>query len=111
SIVNPKTKTAVNYRHDPNNPSSLVNNTVTSILKDTQGRLWIGTQNGLTLFDPISEKMVNFKNDPQNPYSLSNNFIQQTLETKDHKLYIGTEGGGLNILDLKYLTFNSVISD
>ncbi len=111
SILNSKTKTAINYRHDPENPSSLVNNTVTSITKDFKGRIWIGTREGLTLYDPASTKMINFQHDPKNPNSLSNNFVQQVIETKEHKLYIGTEGGGLNILDLNDLTFNFNLSD
>jgi len=111
SVVNPKTKTAINYRHYENDPSSLADNTVTSILKDSKDRIWIGTRNGLTLFNPISEQMINFKNDPLNPKSLSSNFIQKTTETTDNKLYIGTEGGGLNILDLNTINFNSDMSN
>ncbi|MCE4566631.1 response regulator [Maribellus sp. CM-23] len=111
SIINLKTKTAVNYRHDPNNPSSLSDNTVTSIFKDSKDRIWIGTRNGLTLFNPISERMINFRNNPEKDYSLSGNFIQKVTETKDHKLYIGTEGGGLNILDLNSFSFDTKPSE
>ncbi|WP_053991640.1 two-component regulator propeller domain-containing protein [Mangrovimonas sp. TPBH4] len=100
SIINSKTNTAVNYRHKMGDPSSLADNTVTSILKDSKGRIWLGTHNGLTLFNPISERMVTYRNDPKDPNSLSNNFIQKMFESTDHKLYIGTEEGGLNILDL-----------
>lgn len=111
SIINLKTKTAVNFKHDPNDPSSLPNNTVTSIFKDSKENIWIGTRNGLSLFNPENRRIVNFRNDPKNIHSLSNSFIQKTIETKDNKLYIGTEGGGLNILDLKDLAFNSNPSD
>ncbi|WP_340114822.1 hybrid sensor histidine kinase/response regulator transcription factor [Maribellus mangrovi] len=104
SIINTVTETAVNFKHDPNDPNSLADNTVTSVLKDSSGRIWIGTRNGLTLFDPETNRMINFRNDPKNPQSISNNFIQKMIETDDHKLYIGTEGGGLNILDLKELS-------
>ncbi|MCF1192317.1 response regulator [Mangrovimonas sp. AS39] len=107
SIINSKTKTAINYKHDPKNPNSLADNTVTSILKDKKDRIWIGTRNGLTLFNPISERMVTFRNDPKNPNSISSNFIQKMFETKDNELYIGTEGGGLNILHLNDLNFDS----
>lgn len=107
SIINATNNTAVNYKHNPNDPNSLTNNTVTYILKDSKDRIWIGTRNGLTLFNPISERMINFKNDPQNPTSISNNFIQKMFETKDHKLYIGTEGGGINIVNLNDLNFNA----
>ncbi len=106
SIINSKTKTAVNFKHDPNDPASLSDNTVTSFFKDSYDRIWIGTRNGLSLFYPETNKFVNFKNDPKREYSLSTNFIQKMIETPDQKLYIGTEGGGLNILDLNDLEYN-----
>ncbi len=104
SIINSQKKTAVHFKHNPDDPFSLPDNTVTSIFKDSKDRIWIGTRNGLTLFYPESRQMVNFRNDPENTYSLSNNFIQRTIETRDNKLYIGTEGGGLNIVDLHELS-------
>lgn len=100
SIINLETKTAVNFKHEPQNPSSLADNTVTCIFKDSQNNIWIGTRNGLTLFDPVTYQMKNFKNNSNKLSSLSNNFIQSIIETKDDKLWIGTEGGGVNILDL-----------
>ncbi len=35
------------FTHDPNDPASLSNDTVTCIMKDKQGLLWIGTHGGL----------------------------------------------------------------
>lgn len=106
SIVNLKTKTAVNFRHDPNNPNSLIDNTVTCIFKDSQNNIWIGTRNGLSLFDPETYQIKNFVHNPKNPYSLSNDFIQDVIETKNHELWIGTEGGGVSILDLSGFSKN-----
>ncbi len=104
SIINLKTNTAVNFKNDPNNPLSLINNTVTCIFKDSKNNIWIGTRNGLTMFNPETYQMKNFVNDPDHPYSLSNNFIQKVIETKDHKLWIGTEGGGVNIIGINELS-------
>jgi len=111
SIINLKTKTAVNFKHDPNDPSSIPSNTVTSFLKDSKDRIWIGTREGLVLFNPENGKMVNFRHDPNNKHSISSNFIQKMIETPEHKLYIGTEGGGLNILNLNDLAFTSKLSE
>jgi signal transduction histidine kinase/ligand-binding sensor domain-containing protein/AraC-like DNA-binding protein len=101
SILNPKTRIAVNFKHQADNPSSLPDNTVTCIFKDTRNNIWIGTRNGLCLFDPVTAKMIIFKNERDNPYSLSNSFIQSIVEDEKSRLWIGTEGGGVNILDLK----------
>ncbi|HYX05237.1 MAG TPA: two-component regulator propeller domain-containing protein, partial [Bacteroidales bacterium] len=101
SIINLRTRTAVNFMHDPDDPNSLPDNTVTCIFKDSQQHVWVGTRNGLALFDPETSRMVNFMHDPDNPNSLSYNFIESIIETKDSKLWIGTEGGGINILDMQ----------
>ena len=110
SIINTKTMSAVHFKHDPNNPSSLPDNTVTCFLKDSKERIWIGTRNGLALFNPENNRIISFKNDPRNKHSLSNNFIQTIIETPNHKLYIGTEEGGIDILDLKELAFPGDVS-
>jgi signal transduction histidine kinase/ligand-binding sensor domain-containing protein/DNA-binding response OmpR family regulator len=107
SIINPKTKTAVNFKHEPGNPHSLPDNTVTSIFKDSMGNIWIGTRNGLALFNPETNRMTNFKNNPTNSSSISSNFIQKIMETNDNKIWIGTEGGGVNILDLNNFSLAS----
>ncbi|MFB6343702.1 two-component regulator propeller domain-containing protein [Saccharicrinis sp. FJH62] len=103
SIIDLSSKSAVNFRHDPTDPSSLPDNTVTCLFKDSKDRMWIGTRNGLSLFDPDTYKMINFKNKPEDPNSLSYNFIKGIVETKEHKLWIGTEGGGITIMDLNDL--------
>ena len=76
-------------------------NTVTSIFKDSQGNIWVGTRSGLVLFDPLTNSMTVFKHDAQSEGSISHNFIQSIIETKDSVLWVGTEGGGVNIVDLK----------
>jgi len=106
SIINLSTKTAVNFKHNPKDPNSLPDNTVTRIFKDSQENIWIGTRNGLTLFDPMNSRMKNFKHDPENSYSISHNFIHSFVESNDSKLWIGTEGGGVNILDLNKISKN-----
>ena len=43
------------YRHSPENPNSISNNTVFDIFKDSRGRFWIATfHGGLNLFDPAT---------------------------------------------------------
>jgi len=109
SILNPITRTAINFRHNPNDLNSLPDNTVTSISKDSRGHIWIGTRNGLCVFDPVTGNMVNFKNYPENPMSLSNNFIQSIIEDNYSQLWIGTEGGGLCLLKLEQINnINSI---
>ena len=104
SIINPKTQTAKNYKHDPNDPTSLPDNNVTCLFIDSKKQVWIGTRNGLALFDRETGKMQNFFHDSNNPSSLSVNSVESIIEPEDSELWIGTEGGGINILKLKNIS-------
>ncbi|HSF81807.1 MAG TPA: two-component regulator propeller domain-containing protein [Anaerolineales bacterium] len=70
---------------------------VNVFLQDSQGFLWMGTQDGLNRYD--GKNFVTFKYDPDNPLSLGQNFIQALVEDQDGVLWVGTLGGGLNQYD------------
>jgi len=106
SIIDIKDRTAINFVHDPTNPNSLCDNTVTCIFKDSKEKIWIGTLNGLCYFDPANGIMKNIHSKPLYKWSLSDNFVKSIVETKDHKLWIGTQGNGISILDMNQLTAN-----
>ena len=52
----PQTRAWRTYRHKADDPSSLGQDSVFSLLIDHLGRLWVGTENGLNVFDPKSER-------------------------------------------------------
>lgn len=64
---------------------------VRCILKDKNGFLWIGTQDGLDRFDGYEFKV--FKNNPNDVNSLSSNIITCLLEDKKGNLWVGTNYG------------------
>ena len=95
------------YKHDSNNPGSLSDNRVYSILEDKSGNLWIGTvDGGLNRLSPGSNEINNkvplifqhYKNNPNDPNSLSSNRVFSIYEDSQGNLWIGTWGGGLNKL-------------
>lgn len=93
----------MHYKHDPanpNSPKSLSDNTVTSIIEDKSGNLWIGTYGGLDKFDREKKQFVHYKHEPANLNSLSKGRIRSIFEDKSGTLWIGTEGGGLNKFNL-----------
>ncbi len=48
------------YASDPNNRNSLCSNGIRNIMIDHRGNVWISTNNGLSMFDPLSGKFNNF---------------------------------------------------
>ena len=75
------------------------------LLKDSDGYVWIGTQDGLNRFDGYSFR--HFHHHPGDPVSLSNNYIWCLLEDSRRNIWVGTFGGELCRFDRKTETFQS----
>ena len=54
-----------NYRHEDNQASTVSSNTILCIYEDRAKNLWIGTNNGLNLYDPEKDNFKIFKNSPE----------------------------------------------
>ncbi|KFZ36758.1 hypothetical protein HR45_14135 [Shewanella mangrovi] len=72
-------------------------NTIYSLLESRSGMLWIGTQDGLHLYNGTDFTL--FLPDRNDANSISDGFITDMLQ-QDNALWIGTFSGGLNRLDL-----------
>lgn len=72
-----------------------INHFTTTILEDSHGTLWFGTNIGVYYYNPKTKEKGHLVNDPKNPYSLTNNEVNTILEDSNHFLWFGTEGGGL----------------
>ena len=105
SIIDLKSKTCKNYRNDPHNPKSLPGNSVYCIYIDHSGNIWIGTNQGLALFNSQTEEFLTFKHEFGNPHSLIADHIYCIKEMNDGTLWIGADIGGISILDLHSITF------
>ncbi|MDB2606351.1 ATP-binding protein [Zobellia sp.] len=75
----------------------LSSNYPTSLIEDSKGFIWIGSNNGLNRYDGYKPKV--FKYDPKNSNTISENWITSLLEDSNGNIWIGTEGGGLNLYD------------
>ena len=104
----PLTRKFIHHRNDLNDPSSLSDNCVNVILKDSRGRLWVGTNQGLDLLDEATGKFIHHKNEPGNSKSLSDNTVRAIYEDRQGVIWVGTgypwfkvnpESGGLNRLE------------
>ena len=102
-----KTVLQKNYQHDPNNPYSIPDNEVRALCIDKNKNVWVGTNNGLALFNPQSEKFITFKHIEGNENSLLSDQILDIKQMKDGTLWICTNMGGVSILNLRENTFIS----
>ena len=70
---------------------------VHTILQDSQGFLWFGTENGLNRYD--GEKFLVFKSNPADPNSLPDSYITALTADPSGGIWIGTRFGGLSHYD------------
>ncbi|WP_319415548.1 two-component regulator propeller domain-containing protein [Marispirochaeta aestuarii] len=84
------------YTHDPDDPGSLSDNLVRTILEDPDGTVWIGTNNGLNRLDPSGGQFQRYLYNPDDPAGLSNSNIRALVRDTSGILWIATSGGGLN---------------
>ena len=77
------------FRHDEYSPSSLSNNRVNSVFIDQKKRIWVGTQDGLDLFNPGAGTFrVYYESD-----GLGGNVVSCILEDEKGHLWMSTNSG------------------
>lgn len=81
---------------------------VTCILQDYKGLIWMGTQDGLNLYNGF--EFTVFSHDLLDSTSISNSFIHVLYEDSDSNLWIGTENG-LNLFNRYSQTFSTFLVD
>mgnify|MGYP001290746354 CR=1 FL=1 len=93
---NPQTAATVIF-HQGNGRSSLSNDVVTGLYADREGRIWIGTGNGLNRLDPRTGRIVRFVNDPHDSNSILQGAIGAIIEDRSSRIWAGAPGG-INVL-------------
>lgn len=70
---------------------------VSAMLEDRRGFLWLGTQSGLNRFDGYNFKV--YRRDYRNPDSLPGDYILDLAEAPDGRIWIATMSNGLAVYD------------
>ncbi|MFZ7132838.1 MAG: ligand-binding sensor domain-containing protein [Eubacteriales bacterium] len=98
------------YLYNPDNPTSISNNSIRSIYEDSQGFLWIGTYGGLNIFNKETEEFTSYVHDSNDGASISNNVIRAIYEDSFGQVWIGTDNG-LNVFNSETEEFTSYVHD
>lgn len=95
SIVNLNNGSVKNFQHRPGDNTSLPGNNVRKIYQDDRQRIWVGTENGLALFNPKNgtfEKVTRKDKD-------YNENVYDILQMNDGRLWVATDMGGIRVVD------------
>ena len=90
------------------NNEGLSNSSINIINQDSSGLLWIGTWDGLNVYNGREFKV--YKPDPGNNQSISNNIIRDIVEDQKNIQWIATDRG-INRLDKRTNTFERFFVD
>jgi signal transduction histidine kinase/ligand-binding sensor domain-containing protein/CheY-like chemotaxis protein len=86
----------------------LSQNTVSGIVQDNQGFLWVATHDGLNRYDGYEFKT--YEHDPQDPHSLTANYISSVFLDNKGALWVST-ASGLNRYDTQNDRFERFVHD
>ena len=95
SVIDTHNRVARNYKHNSADPNSISGNEIHCIFKDKNGNIWIGTNNGLDLFDTLNGKFIHY-----NDNGKAHHPIFSIKQMSDGNLWLATEQGGVAILNI-----------
>ncbi len=97
------------YSYDSQSQNCISDNRVYQIIEDSEGLLWISTDNGLSTFQPDNNIFENYFHIPGDSTSISSNNIYSVYEDSKNRIWISTNGG-LNLFDRELKTFQLAFS-
>ncbi len=98
------------FRPKANLPGTLSSEVINCLYKDRNGRVWIGTNGGINIYDPYAVPFTVFRHEAGNPNSLSPySEIATTLEDGDKGLWVAGKGvNSIAYLDYRTNTFKTI---
>lgn len=100
---------AYRYVHDPNDKNSIAHSTINTIVEGKDKKLWIGTAQGLCIYNRELDSFINVDSIPGSRNYLNNRYITDLEFDSQGLLWIGTHEGGINIYDPVKRKFEYII--
>ena len=81
------------YKHDVEDTTSIIDNTLSVLYEDKSGILWVGSRLGLERFNRESETFVHYTPNPSDTGDNESNQIWAICEDKNGMLWVGSGNG------------------
>ena len=91
--VNQSSGARLLLKNQPEDLTSLSDNTVLSLFRDRSGILWVGTFGGINKYVPMSKRFETIQCDPAGSMGPRANRVRSFAEDRLGKIWIGTESG------------------
>ncbi|MBN1925413.1 MAG: response regulator [Prolixibacteraceae bacterium] len=102
-------ETGDNERYSKNSPTDkrLSHNMVHTFVEDKIGRLWIGTEGGLSIWHPETNKFSYCRYELENPSGLNTDPVYDAFCDDNGNIWLGTYFGGINFWDAEKSFFKT----
>lgn len=80
-----------------NTEDGLSNNTISQVLQDRNGYIWIATQYGLNRFDGYAFEQLRYR--PNDREGLSANWVRSISQDSSGKIWLAADYGGIHLVD------------
>ena len=100
SLLDIGKRTIKYFKHDDSDSQSLPGNNTRIITLDQYQNVWVGTNHGLALFDPIKGTFLRCSRDNGFPMDTNGDNVMGLCMTREGSLWMASEPGGITILDL-----------
>jgi signal transduction histidine kinase/ligand-binding sensor domain-containing protein/CheY-like chemotaxis protein/HPt (histidine-containing phosphotransfer) domain-containing protein len=97
------------YLHDPENENSLPGSWVVDIFSDSEGRLWMAGESGISLYIPRIDGFYNYT-DPLKHELIQGLKFTVISQVEENKIWFGTKEGGIAIFDITLSKFVALIN-
>lgn len=87
--VNFSNGSSTHFHTEGNVNRKLSSNIVYSVFEDSHGVVWIGTENGLNIFDPKSDSVEYYYSNIHNPNSISNDAVWAITQDSSGVIWLG----------------------
>lgn len=95
-----------NFRHSPNDETTLADNTIYAISEDRNtNSLWVGTRSGLSILPYASSVFFNYYSD-ESGRSISGNEVTSLICDQQGMMWLSMIGGGVNAVITRELNFS-----
>lgn len=89
------------YTHQINNPNSLVHNSIRSVVEDHSGKLWVGTNFGISILKP-DRKNWDYINTHSQQRNMSSNKVTALAKGQHQDVVAGTYQSGIYQISASY---------
>jgi signal transduction histidine kinase/ligand-binding sensor domain-containing protein/DNA-binding response OmpR family regulator len=87
------------FRHDPENQSSIADNFIQCVFKDSDGTLWVSSRKGLLKFDQLHERFYTYRHPFSTDRKYSINDVSHISEGSHKNLWVSWYGTGFASFD------------